>query len=101
MEEHQKALNFLVGCLRQFSWRACVLYIKGGLKGKWVLTREQLKLISDPWLRGCRAFWRRGGVNLCPVVASGGVCKIVCLSKAIKLLMCLILKKNSISVLPA
>lgn len=32
----------------------------------------------------------RRGEFRCPVVASGGLCKIVCLSKAIKLLMWLI-----------
>lgn len=44
MEEHLGAFISLVG---PFSWRACVFYLKGGLKGRWVLTRGQLKLLSD------------------------------------------------------
>lgn len=70
MEEHQKALNFLVGCGRPFSWRACVL------KGSWVVTRGQLKLLSEPVpVRLPGVLETRRGEFRCPVGASGGVCK--------------------------
>lgn len=46
MEEHRRESGFLVGCFGRLSWCACVLCVKGGFKGKWVLTRGQLKLLS-------------------------------------------------------
>lgn len=100
MVEHLGAFGSLVG---PFSWRACVFYLKGGLKGKWVLTRGQLKLLSD-YISACGISQFSGdseGEFRCSMVASGGVCKTLWPKKTIKLLNVGDLKNNSISVLPA